>query len=219
MDIFLIRHTSVNVPQGICYGRTDVGLKESYPEEREALEVFLPDNLSETLSHDFGAVEAPWVFSSPLSRAARLCHDLFGETHTKEDKRLTEMNFGEWEGMHWAEIKRNAAANPMKNFVDTPAPNGESFLLFHERIMGFWDELCHKLFKLQKQESPLPPAVYIVSHSGVMRSVFCRLQQIPLSYAFNTELEFGAVCRARLLNGRVVPTAWNLHRNFLKSRV
>lgn len=33
MEIFLIRHTSVDVPPGVCYGQTDVPLKPTFEQE------------------------------------------------------------------------------------------------------------------------------------------------------------------------------------------
>ena len=38
MEVILIRHTSVDVPVGICYGQTDVPLKESFEEEAASSE-------------------------------------------------------------------------------------------------------------------------------------------------------------------------------------
>ena len=37
MNIWLIRHTSVDVPQGVAYGQTDVPLKSSFPQEAQAV--------------------------------------------------------------------------------------------------------------------------------------------------------------------------------------
>ena len=46
MEIVLIRHTSVDVPPGVCYGQTDVPLKPSFEQEaavsKENLKVYLP---------------------------------------------------------------------------------------------------------------------------------------------------------------------------------
>ena len=59
-ELLVVRHTSVDVPQGICYGGTDVPLQPTFAEEaervRQSLEGYTPDR----------------VLSSPLSRATRL---------------------------------------------------------------------------------------------------------------------------------------------------
>ena len=46
MDVILIRHTSVDVPPGVCYGQTNVPLKPTFEQEaavtQENLKAFLP---------------------------------------------------------------------------------------------------------------------------------------------------------------------------------
>jgi len=56
MKIYAIRHTSVNVKPGICYGQADVDVAESFSEEQKHL-------LQELERLSFDA-----VWSSPLLR-------------------------------------------------------------------------------------------------------------------------------------------------------
>ena len=56
MDVFLIRHTSVDVPSGTCYGHTDVALRPTFPEEAARVKQQLD-------AYTFDA-----VYTSPLSR-------------------------------------------------------------------------------------------------------------------------------------------------------
>ena len=44
MEIYLIRHTSVDVPAGYAYGQTDVPLKPTFEEEAEEVKKGLSDN-------------------------------------------------------------------------------------------------------------------------------------------------------------------------------
>ena len=37
MKVYIVRHTSVDVPFGTCYGQTDVPLKSSFEEEARAV--------------------------------------------------------------------------------------------------------------------------------------------------------------------------------------
>lgn len=60
MVIYLMRHTAVDVPQGVCYGQTDVPLKPTF--ETEATQTAA--NL-QGLSFDK-------VYTSPLTRCVRL---------------------------------------------------------------------------------------------------------------------------------------------------
>ena len=45
MDVYLVRHTSVDVPRGVCYGQSDVLLKETFPQEGEGVKAKLNDLL------------------------------------------------------------------------------------------------------------------------------------------------------------------------------
>ena len=75
MEITLIRHTSVDVPKGICYGQTDVPLKDSFEQEAALTAEQLKDQRFDK------------VYTSPLSRCARLA-DYCGYPEAIRDKRL-----------------------------------------------------------------------------------------------------------------------------------
>ena len=60
MTITLIRHTSVNVPSGICYGQSDVDVSGNFEFEAPIVK----DKLA---SNRFDA-----VYSSPLQRCEKL---------------------------------------------------------------------------------------------------------------------------------------------------
>ena len=85
MIITAIRHTSVDVPSGICYGKTDVPLASTFRSELESIREKLTDDT-------FNA-----VFSSPLSRCTKLAKELFPERQIWIDQRLIELDFGIWE--------------------------------------------------------------------------------------------------------------------------
>ena len=57
MEVILIRHTSVDVPPGMCYGQTDVPLKPTF----EAEAAVTAENLKAYLPFDH-------VYTSPLTR-------------------------------------------------------------------------------------------------------------------------------------------------------
>ena len=91
MDVFLIRHTSVDVPAGTCYGHTDVALCPTFPEEAARVKQQLD-------AHTFDA-----VYTSPLSRCTRLAA-YCGYPDALRDDRLKEMNMGAWEMQFFAAI-------------------------------------------------------------------------------------------------------------------
>jgi alpha-ribazole phosphatase len=56
MKVYIIRHTSVDVPKGVCYGQTDVPLRETFQDEARQV----ADNIKD--------LKFDKVFCSPLSR-------------------------------------------------------------------------------------------------------------------------------------------------------
>ena len=84
MEVILIRHTSVDVPKGVCYGQTNVPLRDSFEEEASITAQQLQNDVFDA------------VFTSPLSRCTRLA-DHCGYPDAIRDARLKELNFGEWE--------------------------------------------------------------------------------------------------------------------------
>jgi len=171
MKIYLIRHTKVEVEQGVCYGQKDVDLAETYPEEMAVVKEKLKD------------IEVDAVFTSPLTRAKRLATDVFSENIT-EEPRLMELNFGDWEGKVWEEIKDPLLPKWMEDFVNRKCSNGESFVMMRDRILEFWKELLSKDFN----------TVAIFTHGGVIRTIQAIEKEIKLEDSFNEPTaEFGEV--------------------------
>ena len=65
MEITLIRHTSVDVPPGVCYGQTDLPLKDSFEQEAAITLSRLKASLPEEEYFDH-------AFTSPLTRCVHL---------------------------------------------------------------------------------------------------------------------------------------------------
>ena len=61
MKVTLIRHTKVALPEGTCYGWSDVALADTFEQEAAATK----HNLQKNLPFDA-------IFSSPLTRARQL---------------------------------------------------------------------------------------------------------------------------------------------------
>lgn len=162
MILHLIRHTKVNVEPGVCYGQKDVELLESYPEELLAVKEQIKD------------LEFDAHYSSPLSRAKTLATDLFEDAVTVDD-RLMELNFGDWEGKAWDEIKDPFLDKWMDDFVNKKCSNGESFVMLHERVVQFLEDLK----KLEHKH------IAIVTHGGVIRTLQAIHKNIELKEAFN----------------------------------
>jgi broad specificity phosphatase PhoE len=82
---------------------------------------------------------------------------------------LREIDFGEWEGLNWAEIESrdlDYARRWSEAYPDLPAPAGESFATFRSRVLS---KVRH-LTEISSQE-----CAAVVTHAGVMRVVLCSL--------------------------------------------
>lgn len=91
MNAVLIRHTHVIAPGGVCFGRTDVPLADTFASDAAMVRARLP-----------WVPSAVW--SSPAQRCLALAECLAPDA-VRIDPRLQELNFGAWEGRRWDEFR------------------------------------------------------------------------------------------------------------------
>lgn len=172
MKVYLVRHTSV-VWDGsvICYGNTDVPVRDTF--EAEA---------TQTLERLRGLkVEA--VYTSPLSRAAMLC-DFCGYPDAVRDDRLREMNFGSWEGRLWADIiGEEETPHFFERYIHERTPGGESQSEQYERVQAF---------VLEKRAEGLR-SILVFCHGGTINCMRVMAGQVQLNEAFATIPAFGSL--------------------------
>ena len=176
MEIFLIRHTQVDIEKGVCYGQKDVELAQSYAQEFQQVKKQLDGE-----SFDM-------VYSSPLKRCKQLAMDLdLGQV--VYDERLKELNFGDWEGKAWDDIADPAFPLWMDDFVNRKCTNGESFAILNQRVLAFWNEL----------KTTTHTRVAVITHGGVIRTIQALLKGINLEDAFQeTPAQFGEVIKVKV---------------------
>ncbi len=109
MKVYIIRHTTPDVPTGTCYGQTDVPLKATFQAEAQAVKDSIPD------------IKFDAVYSSPLSRC-RFLATFCGYPTPRLDDRIKEINFGRWEMQLFEQIDDEYIQNWYDNFVDAPIP-------------------------------------------------------------------------------------------------
>ena len=173
MEVYLVRHTETVCEKGICYGQSDVGLKEPFLEQFELIKSQIPSD----------AV----VFSSPLSRCTELANYL--SQSVTIDSRLVEMNFGDWEMKKWDAIPEPDFTPWMTDFVNVTVPSGESFIALHDRVTNFLTTLASENNSKK---------IVIITHAGVIRSILCTNSGLSLKDAFNNKVNFGAVIKIEL---------------------
>ncbi len=177
MEIILIRHTSVAVSKSVCYGRSNVGLADTFDAEKEIL------------LGKLGLTANPVVYSSPASRCIRLSESISPAYRT--DDRLRELDFGRWEMLPWTEIPESELNPWMSDFVNANPPGGENFVTLHNRTENFLREI------LRTNHSH----AVVVTHAGVIRSLVCHCLGIPLENAFRLQVDYGFVCRISYRGG------------------
>jgi alpha-ribazole phosphatase len=176
MEVYMIRHTSVDVPKGTCYGWTDVPVAATFEQEAAVTKKNLEEMLEgKTLDK---------VFSSTLSRASKLAA-YCGYQHPKLDSRLKEMYMGDWEMQNFDDI---AKTDPhiiewYKDFMHLQTTNGESFTQLYERVAGFLDEL-----KKQPYER-----VALFAHGGVLLCGGIYAGLFTADDVFSHQVEYGGI--------------------------
>jgi len=197
VDIYLIRHTKVKIKSGICYGQTDVALTENFNFTTELKNVqariaALPKNTV--------------IISSPLQRCLQLAEKLnFGNSNPVIiDKRIMELNFGDWEMQKWDDINQKLLQEWMNDYVNIAPPRGESFQALFERSQDFWIDNITNLNLLQKTCQ----AVVVVTHLGVIRALLAQVLEMPLKKSLCIQVDYGAVNKLKYHTDDKTNQAW-----------
>jgi alpha-ribazole phosphatase len=172
MEIILVRHTTPKIAKGICYGQSDIDVTDTFLEEIKPIIKDVSVNDTEII-----------YYCSPLKRCKKLAEKL--SNNIIFDDRLKELDFGDWELQNWDEINKKELDNWMSNFVKVPATNGESYLDLHARTTDF-------LLEIAKQKNK---KVVIITHAGVIRSLYSLIKKTSLETSFDLKLQYGQVLK------------------------
>ncbi|MDD4968732.1 MAG: alpha-ribazole phosphatase [Paludibacter sp.] len=168
MQITFIRHTSVAVPTGICYGQSDVDVSPTF--ETEAQQV-----LSKLQGTSFDA-----VYCSPLARCRKLAY-FCGFPAPVIDTRLMELNFGAWEMKPWANINDPQLQPWFDNWLTEIPTKGESFQQLIFRV----EEFLNEIKKIPFQH------IAIFTHAGVIRAAGIITGRFQVGEAFDYQVLYG----------------------------
>ena len=178
MRITFVRHTAVDVAPGVCYGQSDVRLKETFPQEASVVAESLA-NIRNESGEEFDA-----VYRSPLSRC-RLLAEACGFPDAVADESLLEMNFGEWEMKRYDEIDDPRLQEWYDSWLSTRATGGESFMDQRRRVRDFIRE---------KRESD-ERNILVFTHAGVIISAMLEAGLGDISDIFSKQPPFGGIVR------------------------
>lgn len=161
--ILMVRHgiTETNIANQFT-GHTDIGLAEEGIRQ------------AEKLGERLAGTQIDAIYSSDLKRAV-LTAEAISRKHEKEISRcgeLREMDYGEAEGLTYAEIKENMPeiADAIFEFDQALSfPGGESMQALISRGIKFLERL---------NGHGQDETILIVTHGGMLRTLLCELLEI-----------------------------------------
>ncbi|MGE5404514.1 MAG: histidine phosphatase family protein [Candidatus Saccharibacteria bacterium] len=168
MKLILVRHAeSVWNEQGKYQGSADIPLSERGKREAVAL--------AERLKN----MKIDAAYSSNLSRAYDTAQ-IIAEPHGLDVKpvpELAEMNFGEWEGLTYIEIKERFGEESFQTWLHDPErvdiPGGEKFGDFADRI----EQAMTQIAAAHRDDE----TILIVAHGAALMVYGCRLNKENLN--------------------------------------
>ncbi|MEJ2136744.1 MAG: histidine phosphatase family protein [Desulfofustis sp.] len=181
MEIYLLRHGHTPQP-GTYTGSTDVEL--SIEGTRHV----------SNLSPLFDQLDFDCCFCSPLSRCRQTVSLLAIDAELIFDDCLREIDFGDWEGLSFADVQANYPEQLDKwarEGEDFTFPGGETIRTFNARISGWFDKLLTNKFN----------RVLIVAHGGVIRAGISHLLGIDQPRAFVFNPKEAGVSKIRVIDG------------------
>lgn len=180
--LHLLRHLPAANAERRAIGHTDLPLAD--PTAADRLANAWPHNPPARL------IVSPLLRAVQTARALSIKWNLEVEL----EPRLSEMDFGAWEGRPWDEIEHDDAAALhawMSDWTSMPAPGGESFADVQERVDDWLSE--------QGDGSATDSgSVVVVAHAGPIRAVLVHVLGLDEAHAFRLDVYHGALTTVRL---------------------
>lgn len=174
-EVWLVRHTAVKVPLGMCYGRSDVPLRESFADEAAAVRERLR------------GVDFDSVWCSPLSRCVHLA-EACGYPDALLDDRLMEIDFGDWELRYFDEIDDPQLQIWYADYLHARPTGGETFDEQRARVAQFLEELRAETHR----------RALVFTHGGVMVAAGIHAELFAATEAFSQIPPYGSILKIDL---------------------
>ena len=169
--LYIVRHGETDWNKmGKYQGITDIPLNENGLNQAKACGNALKD------------VTFDRILSSDLSRALVTAETIRGDRTTSitVDKRLRELNFGDWEAMLFSDIEARWPGLIDEMYLRphlVKVPNGESFKDLQDRAWAGLEEFLN----VNDEEETL----LIACHGRTIRTLLCKLLDISISHCWN----------------------------------
>lgn len=177
LTLVLTRHglTPRSAPEQHLGQRVDIALSDDGRAQAQALA---------TRVH---GIDFERVVASPLLRAqqtaAIVAAGLRAPVAIETDARLAEMDYGDWEGLTYAQIDERDAARRRAWEIDPAGircPGGESADDVAERARSFLTDLLVAHAGAHDSTDPAAPPVLAVAHSSFNRILVCVALDLPV---------------------------------------
>lgn len=138
------------------------------------------------------------IITSPSRRCAEFSR-LLQQRHAipvKQDKRIREFHFGDWDGCLPADIAQTDTElltlfwrNPAKY----PPPNAENLFDFEKRVVSAWHDITAQYAGQN---------ILLVTHGGVIRIILCHILQHPVEHLLEIEVRHATMRRIQIAHCR-----------------
>jgi alpha-ribazole phosphatase len=136
------------------------------------------------------------IYASDLSRAVETAQIIAalqeGPTPTL-DARLREVNFGDWEGMTFAEIEQRhpeVGATWKANLLTFTPPGGESLLQLAVRVQAAYTDIV--------QSHSDDATIVLVAHGGPLQALVCLALGLPVERYWQFRISQASLTELRL---------------------
>ena len=176
--ILAVRHPRALLGARICHGRTDAPLAESA--EAGA------DKLLALLDAQPDGVTIDRIISSPLRRALDVARIVALRTGAplRADDRLTDQDFGAWEGQPWSSLPRTETIAWHADPIHVAPGGGESAAALVRRLRHAWTRLA------SSEDTTL-----ILTHAAPIQCLIHIATGLNLTDALSRSIPFGAITR------------------------
>ncbi|ADL51951.1 alpha-ribazole phosphatase [Clostridium cellulovorans] len=191
MKLYLVRHgeTECN-KKGVYMGSTDVPLNETGIRQGEILREKLKD------------VRFDKIITSPYSRAYKTAEIIAQENQIEIDNKLTEIDFGVFEGLSYKEISKKYPKEVSfwsKDWINVAPPQGEKFIDFYNRVV----EATNTIVSYNKD-------ILIVSHEGPLKVLISSMLKLPIEGFWNFRFNHGCYSVLEIIDNHPVINAINI---------
>jgi len=189
-NLYLVRHGhTVWTDSGGIAGRSDIALSDVGVDAiRRLAKSFSADA---EMTHWYCSPLQRTRTSSAILRENMSCSSSRALPAEVFDKRIVELDFGEWEGMTWDQVHAQHGDILQawgEDWVNQSPPGGETFQQQVERCAAFLKDTS------MDTRAEADASAMVVSHGGSIRALLCTCLGWPLTRAMEFSVDPASLC-------------------------